>query len=75
MNVIAAAKQSLHSIKDFSISHIALSVAWMGEHKKLWGDTAGTADHNWPKGCFMPYDIVISNKSYRRKRKDGGWEL
>ena len=21
-----------------------------GLHKKLWGDTGGTADHNWPKG-------------------------
>ena len=27
---------------------------------KLGGDTAGTADPNWPKGCYMPYNVILS---------------
>ncbi|KAK4818522.1 hypothetical protein QYF61_014358 [Mycteria americana] len=29
-------------------------------HKKLGGDTARTADPNYPKGCSIPYDIMLS---------------
>ena len=32
-------------------------------HRKLGGDTAGTADPNWPKGYPIPYDIMLSNKT------------
>ena len=35
----------------------------LGMHKKLGGDTAGTADPNWPKGYPIPYVVVLSNKS------------
>jgi len=30
-------------------------------HKKLGGDTAGTADPHQPKRYSIPYDIVLSN--------------
>ena len=30
----------------------------LGAHKKLGGDTAGTADPNWPKGYSIPYDVA-----------------
>ncbi|KAK4819924.1 hypothetical protein QYF61_015299 [Mycteria americana] len=29
-------------------------------HKKLGGGTARTADPNWPKGCSIPYDVMLS---------------
>jgi len=29
-------------------------------HGKLGGDTARTADPNWPKGYPMPYDTMLS---------------
>ena len=42
----------------------------LGVHKKLWGDTAGTADPNWPKGYSIPYDfIMLSNKSWAKKKE------
>ena len=31
-----------------------------GGHKELGGDTAGTADPNWPKGYSRPYDVTLS---------------
>jgi len=42
-----------------------------GEHKKLGGGTAGTADPSWPKGCSTPYDIMVSIKSWGKKKKGG----
>jgi len=38
-------------------------------HEVLGGDTAGTADPNSPKGYPITYDIVLSNKSWRRKEE------
>ncbi|KAK4830999.1 hypothetical protein QYF61_014570 [Mycteria americana] len=29
-------------------------------HKKLGGDTAGTADHNWSKGYSIPYGVMVT---------------
>ncbi|KAK4823432.1 hypothetical protein QYF61_002118 [Mycteria americana] len=37
-------------------------------HKKLGGDTAGTADPNWPKGYSIPDDVMLSDKSWGKKR-------
>lgn len=38
------------------------------------GDTARTADANWPKGCFTPHRILLSNTSWDRgRRKDREW--
>ncbi|GAB0209839.1 mitochondrial enolase superfamily member 1 [Grus japonensis] len=37
------------------------SVSRLGVHKKLGGDTAGTADPNSPKGYSIPYDIMLNN--------------
>ncbi|KAK4828177.1 hypothetical protein QYF61_024426, partial [Mycteria americana] len=31
-------------------------------HKKLGGDTARTADPNWPKGYSIPYDVMLNKK-------------
>ena len=32
----------------------------LGVQKELGGDTAGTADSNWPKGYFISYDVMLS---------------
>lgn len=29
-------------------------------HKKLGRDTARAADPNWPKGYYIPYDIILN---------------
>lgn len=36
-------------------------------HKKLWGDTAKTADPIRPKECSFPYDIMLSNKAGQKR--------
>ena len=46
-----------------------------GVHKKLGGDTASTGDPSQPGGYSAPYDVVLSNKSWGRKRKGGLSEL
>jgi len=38
------AEQCLHSMKTFSASRTTLPASRLGVHKKLIGDTAGTAD-------------------------------
>jgi len=38
-----------------------LTLAWAAKaHRKLGGDTAGTADPNWPKVYSIPYDVMLS---------------
>jgi len=32
----------------------------LGVHKRLAGDTLGTADPSWPKGYSIPYDLILS---------------
>jgi len=59
--VLVIAEQFLHSVKAFSASHPLSPARRLGVHKKLGGDTAGTADPNWPKGFSIPYDITLSN--------------
>jgi len=46
-------------------------VSW-GGHKKLGGDTAGTADPNWPKGYSIPYDITLCKIKLREGGGSGG---
>ena len=46
MDVLVIAEQCLHGVKVFSASQTALPVRRLGVHKKLGGDTAGTADPN-----------------------------
>jgi len=43
----------------------------LGVGKRLWGGAAGTADINWPKGCPIPYEVVLSIYSWG-KVKEGG---
>lgn len=40
------------------------STSRLGVHKKLGRDALGTAD---PKGYPLPFDIILSNKSWRKK--------
>lgn len=47
----------------------------LGMHKKLWGDTAGSADSNWPKGSFMPCDITLLIQSWGKKKEEHGGTL
>jgi len=44
--VLVAAEECLHSVKTFSASHTALPASKLWVHKKVGGDTAGTADLN-----------------------------
>ena len=53
------AKQCLDQVKDFSASP-AQPARRLEGHKKLGGDTARTADTNWPKGYSIPYDVMLS---------------
>ena len=46
MDVLVIAEQRLHSVKAFSVSHVVPPTSRLGVHKKLRGDTAGTADPN-----------------------------
>ena len=66
-DVLVIAEQWLHSIKAFYFSHAAPPVSQLGVHKKLGGDTAGTADPNRPKGYSRPYDVTISNKTWGKE--------
>ena len=38
-------------------------------------DTAKTADPNRPKGYPIPYEIMLSNKNWRKKEKVGGGDI
>jgi len=49
--------------RPFLLLKLALPASRLGVHKQLGGDTAGTADPNWPKGYPTPYNIVFSNKT------------
>ena len=53
------AKQCLDQVKDFSASR-AQPARRLEGHKKLGGDTARTADPNWPKGYSIPWDVLLS---------------
>ena len=44
----------------------------LGVHKKLGGDTARTADPNWPKGYSMPYGVMLSNINLGEEEGRGG---
>lgn len=53
-------KQSLSSVKDFLASLHHNTSEWFEEHKKLGGNTAWTADLNWPKGYSIACDVMLS---------------
>jgi len=59
------AEQCLHRVKVFSAPHTTGPPASrLGMNKKLGGDTAGTADPSGPKGCPIPCDVMLSNKTW-----------
>lgn len=60
---IVVAEQCLYRAKEFSASHIALSVRSQGVHKHLGGDRSRIADPSWPKACSTPYAITLSSES------------
>ena len=64
--MLVIAEQYLHGVKAFSAPARRLGV-----HKKLGGDTARTADPNWPKACPAPYHVVLSIKSWGKKKEGG----
>ena len=47
-------------LKAFSVLALSPTVSRLVVHKKLGGDTAGTADPNGPKGYSIPYDVMLS---------------
>ena len=60
LEVLVIAEQYLNRVMACSASHPTPPTSRLGVHKKLRGNTAGTADSNWPKGYSMPYDILLS---------------
>jgi len=40
-------------------------------HKRLGGDTAGTADLSGPKGCSIPYDVMLSSIKLEEEERRG----
>ena len=46
IQVFVTAEQRLHRVKAFAASHPTPPASRLGVHKKLGGDTAGTADPN-----------------------------
>ena len=71
-DVLVAAEQCSHRVKAFCASHTALPASRLGVHKKMGGDTAGTADPNCPKGCSIPYDIMLSSIKLGEEEGRGG---
>jgi len=43
--------------------------------KRLKGNTARTADPNWPKAYSLLYNVMLSNKKWDRGRRKGEWWL
>lgn len=52
------------------ISQPSLTANRLGMHKNLEGDTAGMDDSNWPNGCHIPYEVMLS--IYSGGRRSGG---
>jgi len=66
---MAVAEQCLHSVKAFLFSPLwFLLVRSLGMCRKLGGDTARTADPNWPKGYSITHSIMLSNKTGGKSR-------
>lgn len=65
------AEQWLQKVKALSATHTTLPESRLGIHRKLGWDTGGTAEHNWPKGGYIPYNVILHNKSWGRRRKWG----
>lgn len=40
--------------------------------EKLGGDTATAVDPNWPKGCSVPYDVMLNNRTGEKLTGGGG---
>lgn len=59
-DVLDVAKQCLHRVKGFSASHLTPTVRRAGGQNELGGDTARTSDPHCPKGCSIPYGVMIS---------------
>ena len=57
--ISVVAKQCLDQVKDFSASD-AQPVRRLEGHKQFGGDTARTADPNWPKGYSILCDVMPS---------------
>lgn len=54
-------QSTAHSIKPFSASG---SVRRLRVHKELKGSAARTADPKWPKGCPIPYGVMLHDKMW-----------
>ena len=69
--IFLIAEQCLHRLKGFSGPHDVPPARRLEVHQKLGGGTARTTDPNWPKGDSLPYDIVLSVESWRKKEEGG----
>lgn len=66
-DIFIIAKQCLHRAKVLSDSHITPPVSKLGMYKNLGGD-AGTADPNSARGHAIPYGVMLSIYSWRKKK-------
>jgi len=70
-NILPFAKQCLHSIRTFSVSHSAPPVNRLGVCNRPCENMAGTVDPRWPNWYPIPDDIVLSNKIRRKGGRFG----
>ena len=61
---MAIAGQCLHSIKTVSPTFLPPKASRLGVGRRLGKDIAGTADLNSPNGYSIPYDVMLSNKTW-----------
>jgi len=54
----------------FSSSHHTTSDQVVVQ-KKLGGDTAGTADPSWPKGCPTSYGVLLNSRTWGMNEEEG----
>ena len=57
--------RSTYTKSGFFISSHCPASEELGMHKVAGGDRKRRADPNWPKGCPVPYGIMLNNKTVR----------
>lgn len=44
-------------------------------HKNMGGEKSRTAEPNYPKGCSIPYEVLLSTKGIRKAEGKGTFVL
>ena len=70
--VVSVAEQYWHRIR--TPSNLPRD-SRLGVGKKWGRNTTRAADLNQPKGYSIPYDVTLSNKRWKKIRREDGWAL